>query len=129
MKDFFKSYHTQKVRTYMRSSVIALALAFPIAGLIHQSSPQGMILANVLEAGSTEVVEYSADFLVKQEGSTLSFILGKDAYDVDTLSFSLLGDPERFLSLQSNDPSVSIVSNEPGVALVKITKNRSALKK
>lgn len=87
-----------------------------------------MILANVLQAGSDEIVDYSADMIVERSGDTLSLRLGKDAYDVDLISLTLLGDPERLVSLVSTDPSVTIMENEPGVSLVKITKNKAQYK-
>lgn len=87
-----------------------------------------MILANVLQAGSDEVVEYSADMIVERSGDVFSLRLGKDAYDVDLITLTLLGDPERFLSLTSSDPSVTIMENEPGVSLIKITKDKAQYK-
>jgi hypothetical protein len=86
-----------------------------------------MLLANVLMAGSTEKVEYTADLITERRGNSLDLRIGKDAYDVDTLTLTLLGDPERFLSVASRDPSVSIMSNEPGVSLIKVTRNRAAI--
>lgn len=86
-----------------------------------------MLLANVLEAGNTAKVDYSADLITERIGNRLDLRIGRDAYDVDTLTVTLLGDPERFLSARSSDPTVSIESNEPGVSLVKIKRDRTAI--
>lgn len=86
-----------------------------------------MLLANVLTAGSTEKVEYSADLIAERQGNSLDLRLGKDAYDVDTLTLTLLGDPERLLSVTSRDPSVTVISNEPGVSLIKVTRTRTPI--
>jgi hypothetical protein len=127
MKDFFTAYHKANIRKYTSSGVIALALSLSIVWLVNQG-PQSMILANVLQAGSDEIVDYSADMIVERSGDTLSLRLGKDAYDVDLITLTLLGDPERLVSLASTDPSVTIMENEPGVSLVKITKNKAQYK-
>lgn len=127
MKDFFTTYNKANIRKYTSSGVIALALSLSIVSLVNQG-PQSMILANVLQAGSDEIVDYSADMMVERNGDTLSLRLGKDAYDVDMISVVLLGDPERFLSLASDDPSVTVLTNEPGVSLVKITKEKAQYK-
>ena len=65
-----------------------------------------------MQAGSTEKVDYTADLMVERSGSYIALRLGKDAYDVDSLSLSLLGDPERFIALSSIDPSVRITTSE-----------------
>lgn len=39
--------------------------------------------------------------------------LGKEAFDVDTITLSFLGDPERFQSLSSLDKDVNISTSEP----------------
>ncbi len=129
MKDFFSAYHTANIRKYITSGTLALTLSVGIVAGMQGVSPNQYLLANVLRAGSEEVVNYTADLMVERAGDALSLRLGKDAYDVDTLSLSLLGDPEKFLGVTSADPSVSVTSNELGVYMVKLSKDKAHFQK
>lgn len=128
MKDFFTAYRHANIRKYTTSGLLAFTLSFGVVASMNQINPSSYLLSNVLEAGSQEKVEYSADLMVERQGNQLNLRLGKDAYDVDMLSFSLLGDPERFLGATSSDPSVSVTSNESGVYMVKFTGNKTQIK-
>ncbi len=81
-----------------------------------------------MKAGSTEKVDYSADLMVERSWSHIALRLGKDAYDVDALSLTLLGDPEKFIWLSSSDPTVRITTSESWVYLVTVSRTRESLK-
>ncbi len=125
MKDFFTAYHRASVRKYTSSLIVALTLSVAIVGGLNQMGPRSMLLANVLEAGSQAKVDYTADLMVERSGADISLRIGKDAYDVDTLTLTLLGNPERFLGLTSTDPDITITSSESGVSLVTLHKNKA----
>lgn len=127
MKDFFVAYHRAYLRKYLTSGLVALILAFSIVWVMNQSWPRSFLLANVMQAWSTEKVDYTADLMVERSGSYIALRLGKDAYDVDALSLTLLGDPERFIALSSIDPSVRITTSESWVYLINITRDRESL--
>ena len=127
MKDFFVAYHRAHLRIYLTSGIVALALSVSIAWVINQAWPHGFLLANVIQAGSTEKVDYTADLIVERSGSSIALRLGKDAYDVDSLSLTLLGDPERFIGLTSMDPTIRVTTSESWVYLINITRDRESL--
>ena len=112
MKDFFTAYKSANIRKYVSSTLIALTLSVTVVSALNQAGPRGLLLANVLQAGSPEIVNYTADLMIERHDRTIDLRLGKEAYDVDGLSLTLLGDPEKFLALHSPDPSVMITSSE-----------------
>lgn len=128
MKDFFTAYRNANIRKYTTSGILALTLSVGVVASLNQVNPSSFLLSNVLEAGSQEKVDYSADLMVERQGNQIDLRLGKDAYDVDTLSLSLLGDPEKFLGITSSDPDVTVTSSESGVYMVKLSKNKAQIK-
>lgn len=128
MKDFFTSYRNANIRKYTNSTIIALTFSIGAVASLNQLNPQSYLLSNVLDAGAEETVNYSADIMVERKGNQIDLRLGKDAYDVDMLSLSLLGNPDAFLGLTSSDPSVSVLSNEPWVYMVKFSDNKKQIK-
>lgn len=86
-----------------------------------------LLKANVLGAPTPGIETQETtltDLAFIRDGRELRVVLEKDAYSVDRISFSLLGDPEKFNSLVSADAGVSILSNEPGVYRVTLSLDR-----
>lgn len=60
---------------------------------------------------------------MEHEGSNLKFILGKDAENMKSIHFSLLGNPAAFTKVESSDTKTIVSMNEPGVALIQVNIN------
>ena len=71
-------------------------------------------MANV---ASTSQKKYDADLILRGVWTTREIVFGATAENVDTLSFVILTDPTKTLSLSSQD--VEIVSSEVGVYILK----------
>lgn len=121
MKDFFTAYKSANTRKYVGSIFVALTLSIAFVSILNQVGPRNMLLANVLQAGAPEVVNYTADLIVERKWNVIDLKLGKEAFDVDTVTLSLLGDPEKFQSLSSLDKDVNISTSEPWVFFIKKT--------
>lgn len=119
MKDFFSRYRASKTYQYLFSGVLSLVFAMGLTGVI-RDVPLGMLSANVLMAPETVTPTYDADVLIERSGSTIIVRMGKNAEQVDSLSFSLLGDPTKFNTLTTSGLNTTITSNEPGAYIVKI---------
>ena len=61
--------------------------------------------------------------MMVHEGTNLKFIIGKDAENMKSIHFSLLGNPIAFTKATSSDGKTSVSMNEPGVALVQVNIN------
>lgn len=67
MKDFFTAYKSANTRKYISAVLVSLTLSVAFVGALNQVSPRSMILANVMQAGSTEIVNYTADLIVERK--------------------------------------------------------------
>lgn len=93
MKDFFTRYRETRKHHYILPAVFGIMFAFAIVVQITNTQIDLRSLqANVLEAGTQKIV-YEADFIMERMNGDLSFRIGKSAQNIETLSFSLLGDP------------------------------------
>jgi hypothetical protein len=78
-------------------AIFGLLLGFAIvAQMTGTPIDLGSIQANVLEANTPKAV-YNADLIMERSDTSITVRIGKDAQNVDTLSFSLLGDPSIFV--------------------------------
>jgi hypothetical protein len=85
----------------------------------------GAIQANVLEANTRKVV-YDADLIMERSTTGITIRIGKNAENVDALTFSLLWDPSIITGLSADrNTGTSIINNEPGIYLVKVSLGRS----
>lgn len=121
MKDFFTAYKSANTRKYISSIFVALTLSIAFVSVLNQVGPRNMLLANVMQAGSPEIVSYTADLRVERHGDMIDLKLWKEAFDVDMITLSFLGDPEKFHSLASPDKYVTISTTESWVFLIKKT--------
>ncbi len=120
MKDFFTRYRESRKEHYIMPAILGVALSFGIVATYTGTTIDlGSIQANVLEA-NTPKLHYDADLIVERNGSILTLRIGKDAQNIDSLTFSLLGDPSVLKSLSSSESSTTILGNEPGIFLVKV---------
>ncbi len=63
--------------------------------------------------------QYEADVVLEsQADDTLSVVFGSLAQSVDSLSFTLLADPEKFTSLTTDNASAKIDNREPWMYVV-----------
>lgn len=62
---------------------------------------------------------------MEHSGNTLSFRIGKSAENVETLSFSVLGNPEILKAISSENSNTTITNNEPGIFLIKVGVDKS----
>lgn len=125
MKDFFARYHETRKHHYILPAVFGLMFAFAIVVQITGTQVDlHSLQANVLEAGKQKVV-YNADLLMEHSGNTLSFRIGKSAENVETLSFSVLGNPEILKAISSENSNTTITNNEPGIFLIKVGVDKS----
>ncbi len=125
MKDFFTRYRESRKHHSIVPAIFGLMFGFAIVTQMTWSPIDLRSLrANVLEA-NTQKITYDADLIMERRDGTMAIRIGKDAESVETLNFSLLGDPSVFKWVKSSDSRVKIVSNEPGITLVKITVGKS----
>ena len=120
MKDFFRSYHSAKIRSYGLPVIVAFFLSFWVVSLGNMKD-MSLLQANVLSSTSEKVSIPTADLILDRTDSEIVIHMWKNAEAVETLTFTLLGDPTKFTGLVSSDPSVTILTNEPGMSLVKIS--------
>lgn len=120
MKDFFARYREFHKNPVIVPALFGMALSFAIVANM-QGTPIDLksISANVV-SGIEEQPSYPADLIMEQSGKVLSFTLGKNAENVKSIHFSVLGNPAVFLGALSNDSNTTISMNEPGVALVRV---------
>ncbi len=125
MKDFFTRYRESRKNPVILPAFIALSLSFLLVANI-EWTPINLkgISANVAGSLEQEVV-YPADLILERNGNALDFVIGKNAENVKSLHFSLLGNPSVFLWANSLNANTTITSNEPGVILVQVTLNKS----
>lgn len=119
MKDFFSRYHASKTYQYLFSGILAFVFSISITGVL-RDVPLTALSANVLMAPESVTPTYAADLLIERSGSSITVRMGKHAESVDSLSFSLLGDPTKFHALTSSSSDTTITSNEPGAYIIKI---------
>ncbi len=125
MKDFFTRYRESRKNPVILPAFIALSLSFLLVASIEWTpiSLKG-ISANVAGSLEQEVV-YPADLILERNGNALDFVLWKNAENVKSLHFTLLGNPNVFLWATSQDTDTMISTNEPGVTLVQVALNKS----
>jgi hypothetical protein len=125
MKDFFTRYRESHKNPVIVPAIFWLALSFAVVANM-QGTPIDLksISANVV-SGLDKSVTYPADLIMERDGNTLKFIIWKDAENVESLHFSLLGNPLAFSKVESSDSKTNISMNEPGVALIQVSVNRT----
>ncbi len=104
--DFFSAYRSSQLHKYLFSGGIAVFVAFSFVSLIHSGIDPRGLMASV--AGVTEMPLYDADLIMTRENNSLIFTFGTRAQAVDTVDFTLLGDPSRLHAITSNNPGVRI---------------------
>ena len=114
MKDFFRSYRSAKLRSY------GLPVSFWVVSLGNVKD-MSSLQANVLSSTSEKTSIPTADLILDRTDSQIVVHMWKNAEAVESLTFTLLGDPTKFTALTSSDPSVTILTNEPGMSLVKVS--------
>lgn len=120
MKDFFRSYRSAKIRSYGLPVVFALFLSFWVVSLGNLKD-MSSLQANVLSSTNEKTSIPTADLILDRTNSEIVVHMWKNAEAVESLTFTLLGDPIKFTALTSSDPSVTILTNEPGMSLVKVS--------
>lgn len=108
--DFFTEYHKEKfskITSYLFSGMFALVLAFSFVSYSQNGNLAGL-MASV--ANLTPSVQYNADIILQGSGSSYSLIFGSDAKKVDSISFTLLSDPEHLRSVSSPNSNLVLSS-------------------
>lgn len=123
MKDFFTRYRESHKNPIVMPAIFGLALSFAVVASM-QGTPIDLksISANVVD-WLDQKVTYPADLMMEHDGKSLKFILGKDAENMKSIHFSLLGNPVAFTKAESTDAKTSVSMNEPGVALIQVNVN------
>ncbi len=97
MKDFFSRYRETRKHYYILPAIFGIIFGFAIVVQVTGTKIDLKSLqANVLEANTQKVV-YDADLIMESSTGTLSLRMGKSAQDIDTVSFSIIGNPSVFI--------------------------------
>ncbi len=123
MKDFFSEFHKQNRPHWVLSVVFALFLSFGTVWLII-TGPMGL-QADVSKSKNSL---YAADLILRVDAGKWTIIFGSEASEVETVRFTLLGDPERFTTLSSEDANTEISKGLPGIYSVQIDMKKWALR-
>lgn len=124
MKDFFTQYKTTHKHPIFLPAIFALALSFSVVGMMRDPDLMRSISANVIEWMQQTPV-YNADFLMEKVENDLIFRIGKNAENVKTLSFTLVGDPTKLTGVNTKNPNTHITSTTPWVALITVGIDKS----
>lgn len=125
MKDFFTRYRESHKNPILIPAIFGLTLSFAVvANMRGTDIDLKSISANVV-TGLEQETKYPADFVVEKNDDGLKFIIGKNAENVKSIHFSVLGNPTSFTKAESSDARTTISMNEPGVALIQVAVNQS----
>ena len=125
MKDFFTRYRETRKHYYILPGIFGLIFAFAIVAQVTGTKIDLKSLqANVLQANTQKIV-YDADLIMESSTGILSLRIGTSAQNIETLNFSIIGNPSVFIGLNPTSANTSIESNEPGIFLVKVSINNS----
>lgn len=125
MKDFFTRYRETRKHYYILPGIFGLIFAFAIVAQVTGTKIDLKSLqANVLQANTQKIV-YDADLIMESSTGILSLRIGTSAQNIETLNFSIIGNPSVFIGLSPTSANTSIESNEPGIFLVKVSINNS----
>lgn len=125
MKDFFTRYRESHKNPVIVPAIFWLALSFAVVANM-QGTPIDLksISANVV-SGLDKSVTYPADLIMERDGNTLTFIIWKDAENVKSIHFSILGNPTVLSKVESTNAQTKVTMNEPGVALIQVNIDRT----
>ena len=125
MKDFFTRYRETRKHYYILPGIFGLIFAFAIVAQVTGTKIDLKSLqANVLQANTQKIV-YDADLIMESSTGILALRIGTSAQNIETLNFSIIGNPSVFIGLSPTSANTSIESNEPGIFLVKVSINNS----
>ena len=125
MKDFFTRYRESRKHPYILPAIFGILFGFAIVAQITGTTIDlQSIQANVLEA-SSQKIQYNADLILERSSEKNILRIGKDATNVKSLSFSIVGNPEELSWVTISQKDTTIISNTPGVFLIQIPLNRS----
>ena len=125
MKDFFTRYRETRKHYYILPGIFGLIFAFAIVAQVTGTKIDLKSLqANVLQANTQKIV-YDADLIMESSTGILALRIGTSAQNIETLNFSIIGNPSVFVGLTPTNANTSIESNEPGIFLVKVSINNS----
>lgn len=121
MKDFFTRYREFHKNPVVLPALFGLTLSFALVATMQWTNVDlKSISANVV-SGIEQKQSFPADLMMNLDGGDLVFIIGKDALNVKTLYFTLLGNPQVLEKVETKDEKTTISMNESGVALVRVT--------
>jgi hypothetical protein len=116
LRDFFSEYNHTKIRSTVLSAMFALLLSVSFVMVNQGVNTQGL-LASVSSIANEK--HYDADVILEtQSGWMIDIVFGSLARSVDSLTFTLLSDPEKFTALATWDGRVQIVNQDGGVYMV-----------
>ncbi len=111
LRDFFSEYNHTKTRSTILSLMLAFLLSVSAVMITQDVDTRGLMASVSQIAGEKQ---YEADVVLEsQADDTLSVVFGSLAQSVDSLSFTLLADPEKFTSLTTDNASAKIDNREP----------------
>lgn len=113
LRDFFADYNNAKIRTTVLSTMFAVLLSLSAVMVTQWVDPRGL-MASVSNVANQKV--YPADLVLESwENGKIDIVYGSTAQAVDTITFTLLSDPEKLTSLSASDIRTTIVSKDPGM--------------
>ncbi len=116
LRDFFSEYNHTKIRSTVLSAMFALLLSVSFV-MVNQGVDTRGLMASVSSIANEK--HYDADVILEtQSGWMIDIVFGSLARSVDSLTFTILSDPEKFTSLMTGDSRVQITSQDPGVYTV-----------
>lgn len=108
--DFFAEYHKEKfskISSYLFSGAFSLVLAFAVVSY-SQGGDMKWLMASV--ANLTPSVQYQADIVASHSGGVISFVFGSEAKKVESISFTLVGNPESLQSISTDNPQLTLTT-------------------
>ncbi len=113
--DFFREYEHSRFQSTILSCMFAGIISLSVIFIMKDVDTRGL-LASVSSIANEKT--YDADIISSSSSWMLDIVWGTRAEKVDKVTLTLLGDPEKFITLSSKDPSVLIEENAPGFYIV-----------
>lgn len=125
LRDFFAEYNHAKIRSMILSVTFALVVSASVIVYTQDIDTRGL-MASVSNVANQKT--YPADLILESsQDGVLDVIFGSKAESVDSLTFTLLSDPEKLTSLTTDDSRVTLTSIAPGAYTVTVQLARSPL--
>ena len=124
LRDFFRDYNRSKLRGLALSGVFAALLSVSFVMVIQGVDTRGL-MASVANVANPE--SYDADIFLQDTNGGLDVMMGRQADAVDALTFTILSDPERLTTLETDDNQAQIMSVAPGVYSVTVRLSHETL--